>query len=297
MDPDDLANASDEPLVELKELTFGYGARPLLREIDLRIGRHERVALIGPNGAGKSTLLQLIVGLLAPSAGQVRVLGRECRSEADFRVARAKVGLVFQQSDDQLFCPTVLDDVAFGPLNLGRSPAEAAAAAEHTLAALGLEGYGPRVTHRLSGGEKRLVALATVLAMDPELLLLDEPTSGLDTRSEARLLDHLDALPQAMLIVSHDQRVLERLSTRALLLHQGRLVEAELHRHPHQHRHAHLHLHAPGLASDPDHLSALPVHAHPHPHPHAHPDEAEPASTAPSHDRCDGALRDEAHGR
>lgn len=258
------AAASGGLLVELAGLGFGYGAKPLLSGLDLRIGRGERVALIGSNGAGKSTLLKLIVGLLSASVGQVRVLGRECRSEADFRFARAKVGLVFQHSDDQLFCPTVLDDVAFGPLNLGYSPSEAAATAERTLAALGLQGYGARVTHRLSGGEKRLVALATVLAMDPELLLLDEPTSGLDTASEARLLEHLEALPQAMLIVSHEQRVLERLGSRALLLQEGRLVEAELHRHPHQHQHAHLHLHAPGLLNDHDHLSELPVHAQLH---------------------------------
>lgn len=268
------SDASGGLLVELSGLIFGYGltgstastaSTPLLNGIDLRIGRRERVALIGPNGAGKSTLLRLIVGLLTPSAGEVRILGQACRCEADFRLARARVGLVFQHSDDQLFCPTVLDDVAFGPLNLGWSPSRVAAAAERTLAALGLEGYGSRVTHRLSGGEKRLVALATVLAMEPELLLLDEPTSGLDTASEARLLEHLEALPQALLMVSHEQRVLERLSTRALLLQDGRLVDAELHRHPHQHRHVHLHLHAPGLVSDHDHLSDLPLHAHTHP--------------------------------
>ncbi len=259
-----VSGACEERLVELAGIDFGYAAAPLLQGLDLRIGRGERVALIGPNGAGKSTLLRLIVGLLTASAGEVRLLGKACRCEADFRVARARVGLVFQHSDDQLFCPTVLDDVAFGRLNLGDSPAQAAAVAERTLAALGLDGYGPRVTHRLSGGEKRLVALATVLAMEPELLLLDEPTSGLDAVSEARLLAHLEGLPQAMLIVSHEQRVLERLSTRALLLQEGRLVEAELHRHPHQHRHAHLHLHAPGLAGDHEHLDELPVHAHPH---------------------------------
>jgi cobalt/nickel transport system ATP-binding protein len=259
------ATDKDDLLVEFAGVSFGYGAGPLLSDVDLRICRRERVALIGGNGSGKSTLLKLIVGLLTPGTGQIRVLGRDCRQEADFRRVRARVGLVFQHSDDQLFCPTVLDDVAFGPLNLGYSPSEAAAAAERTLAALGLQGYGPRVTHRLSGGEKRLVALATVLAMAPELLLLDEPTSGLDAASEARLLEHLAALPQAMLIVSHEQRVLERLSTRALLLQEGRLVEAALHRHPHQHRHAHLHLHAPGLRSDHDHLAELPVHTHMHP--------------------------------
>lgn len=266
--PEDPA-ARSAGLLELSDVCFGYRAPPLLRGLDLRVGEGERVALIGPNGAGKSTVLRLIVGLLTPSSGRIRVLGRDCRSEADFRVARASVGLVFQNSDDQLFCPTVLDDVAFGPLNLGLPPDQAAAVAERTLAALGLQGYGARVTHRLSGGEKRLVALATVLAMQPRLLLLDEPTSGLDAISEGRLLEHLMALPQAMLIVSHEQRVLERLTTRAVVLQDGALVDAEMHRHPHEHRHAHLHLHARAgsvhhhsLGGEP--LDSELLHAHPH---------------------------------
>lgn len=253
-------------LAELSALGFGYRGRPeLLHEVNLGIGESERIALIGPNGAGKSTLLHLIVGLLRPTAGRIRVLGRDCRNEADFRAVRRDVGLLFQQSDDQLFCPTVLDDVAFGPLNLGHSPEEALALAEQTLAALGLEDYPERVTHRLSGGEKRLVALATVLAMEPRLLLLDEPTSGLDAVSGGRLLEHLADLPQAMLIVSHEQAVLERLTTRAVLLEQGTLHAAELHRHAHAHRHAHLHLHTGGALPGLDHLRDLPVHAHPHP--------------------------------
>jgi cobalt/nickel transport system ATP-binding protein len=256
-------------LLELAAVWFGYRDPPLLRGVDLRVGEGERVALIGPNGAGKSTLLRLAVGLLAPSAGAIRILGRDCRTEADFRVARASIGLVFQNSDDQLFCPTVLDDVAFGPLNLGQPREQAVAVAEQTLEALGLQGYGARVTHRLSGGEKRLVALATVLAMRPRLLLLDEPTSGLDATSEGRLLEHLAALPQAMLIVSHEQRILERLTTRAVVLEQGVLVDAEMHRHPHHHRHAHLHLHAHATAAGHDHLAAGDateqlLHDHPH---------------------------------
>jgi cobalt/nickel transport system ATP-binding protein len=277
-------------LAELSAIGFGYPGRPaLLHGVDLGIGASERIALIGPNGAGKSTLLHLIVGLLRPTAGRICLLGRECSSEADFRVARRELGLLFQQSDDQLFCPTVLDDVAFGPLNLGHAPEQASAIAEQTLAALGLEGYGERVTHRLSGGEKRLVALATVLAMEPRLLLLDEPTNGLDAVSAERLLDHLAGLPQAMLIVSHEQAVLERLTTRAVLLEHGTLREAELHRHAHAHRHAHLHLHAEPVDAGAkhwkehlqvhlqdhlqqhrqqhlqDHLRDLSVHAHPHP--------------------------------
>jgi cobalt/nickel transport system ATP-binding protein len=174
------------------------------------------------------------------------------------------VGLLFQHSDDQLFCPTVLDDVAFGPLNLGQSPARARAVAEGTLAALGLDGFAERVTHRLSAGEKRLVALATVLAMEPEVLLLDEPTNGLDETTEARLIDYLAASDQTMVVVSHDRRFLERLVTRAVVLRDGVLQEAELHRHPHRHEHAHLHIHVPGESAAQVHDAPVPAHTDHH---------------------------------
>jgi len=253
-----------EPLLELIGVHFGYVGRPVLRGVDLRLAAGERVALIGPNGAGKTTLLHLLVGLVRPDAGEVRVFGRPRRTEADFREVRARLGLLFQDSDDQLFCPTVLEDVAFGPLNLGRTLAQARADAEQTLDALGLAGLAGRVTHRLSGGEKRLVALATILAMHPAVLLLDEPTNGLDEATEERLLGHLAGLPQAMLIVSHDRRVLERLAGRAVVLAEGRLAEGILHRHPHTHQHAHLHVHAPGEVAGHGDPSGAPVHAEHH---------------------------------
>jgi cobalt/nickel transport system ATP-binding protein len=231
----------DQPLLELAGVHFRYSDRAVLRGADLQLAAGQRVALIGANGAGKTTLLHLLVGLARPSAGEVRAFGHPRRTEADFREVRTRVGLLFQDSDDQLFCPTVIEDVAFGPLNLGRGAARARADAEQTLAALGLAGFADRVTHRLSGGEKRLVALATILAMHPQVLLLDEPTNGLDETMRERLIGHLCALPQAMLIVSHDHLVLERLASRALVLAEGRLTEGTLHRHPH--RHAHLHVH------------------------------------------------------
>lgn len=251
-----------EPLLELRGVGFRYGAREVLRDAGCRLYPHDRVALLGPNGAGKSTLLHLLVGLQRPDRGTVIAFGRPCLAEADFVPVRARVGLLFQHSDDQLFCPTVLDDVAFGPLNLGHPPAAARAIAEGTLAALGLDGFGERLTHRLSGGERRLVALATVLAMEPEVLLLDEPTNGLDEATEARLISHLQGLPQAMLIVSHDRRFLAQLAHRALVLRDGSLSAAQLHRHAHLHEHAHLHLHVPdagGLPAAVDHHDGLGI--------------------------------------
>ena len=132
--------------------------------------------------------------------------------------------------------------MAFGPLNLGFSQQQAITQATETLRQLGMEGFAERVTYRLSGGEKRMVALATVLAMKPEVLLLDEPTNGLDEQAQERLLGHLASLPQAMIIVSHDKEVIARLASRALVLKEGAMHPAVLHRHPHQHDHLHLHI-------------------------------------------------------
>jgi cobalt/nickel transport system ATP-binding protein len=248
------------PLLALSRIHFGYPEREVLGGIDLALYPGERIALIGPNGSGKTSVLHLLMGLLRPSKGVVRAFGVERRKESDFREIRRRVGLLFQDSEDQLFCPTVLEDVAFGPLNLGRSPEQARSIAESALTDLGLPGLGERVTHRLSGGEKRLVALAAVLAMGPEVLLLDEPTNGLDEEAERRLVEHLAGLRQAMIFVSHDRRLVGRLATRAVLLREGRLREARVHSHPHTHTHNHVHVHPADPDADPRHAGACPVH-------------------------------------
>lgn len=254
-----------EALIRLEGVGFEYPGRAVLEDVDFDLREGERVALLGGNGVGKSTLLHLMVGLLRPRSGRVFAFGRERVAEADFREVRARAGMVFQDPDDQLFCPTVLEDVAFGPLNLGLDRAAAVQRAEQTLAALGLEPLAGRVTHKLSGGEKRLVSLATVLAMQPQVLLLDEPGNGLDGPALQRLLGHLESLPQAMLLVSHDPRLIARLANRAVLLQDRRLHEAVLHSHPHAHQHVHLHVHVPGLESDHAHDRGPidhPGHAH-----------------------------------
>ena len=191
----------------------------------LRVDAGQRVGLVGSNGSGKTTLLWLIVGLLRAGGGRIELFGKNRSTEADFRAVRGRVGLLFQDADDQLFCPTVAEDVAFGPLNLGRSREDVRRLVADTLESLGLAGYEDRVTYKLSGGEKRLVSLATVLAMEPEMLLLDEPTSGLDEDSAERVTQILLALPQAMLIVSHDRALLQRLETRTVKLQGGSIVE------------------------------------------------------------------------
>jgi cobalt/nickel transport system ATP-binding protein len=214
------------PLFRLQGLRFGYDpARPVLDAADFSLHAGDKLALVGANGSGKTTLLHLMMGLLRPNAGRIEAFGAERRSEADFRPVRGRAGLLFQDSDDQLFCPTVAEDVAFGPLNQGHPPATVRTLVRETLAALGLEGFEDRVTHKLSGGQKRLVALATVLAMRPEVLLLDEPTNALDADTEARLVAILQRLPQAMVIISHDDAFLARITRRRLRLQAGRLVE------------------------------------------------------------------------
>ncbi len=234
-------------LFDLLDVAVGRAGRPVLTAVSMTLAAGERLALVGANGAGKTTLLRTLVGLERPTAGRLVAFGRERRGEADFHEVRARAGFLFQDPDDQLFSPTVIEDVAFGPLNLGLDPATAKARALATLDRLGLAGLAMRVTHRLSGGEKRLVSLAGVLAMGPQALLLDEPTNALDDVHRDRLVEILAALDVAMVIVSHDRLFLEKLATRALLLKDGRLAPASLHRHVHVHDHVHIH----GL--DPDH--------------------------------------------
>ena len=154
--------------INISGLEFSYSPdRPVLCGCDFRLEPAERVALTGANGSGKTTLLHLIVGLVRPSAGKIEVFGKERREEADFFEVRQRIGLLFQDSDDQLFCPTVAEDVAFGPLNLGVKREQVHEIVSQTLADLGLGGYENRITYQLSSGEKRLAALATVLAMQP----------------------------------------------------------------------------------------------------------------------------------
>jgi len=210
------------PLIELESVSFGYRAgHAVLSDVTVRLLPGERIGLLGANGSGKTTLLHLVVGLLKPTSGTIRAFGLPRREEADFLEVRQRAGLVFQDSDDQLFSPTVLEDVAFGPLNLGKSPDAARRIASETLRLVGMAGFEERVTYQLSGGEKRLIALATVLAMHPDVLLLDEPTNGLDETSCARVLGVLMALPQAMMIVSHEREFVNRLATRTVSIERG----------------------------------------------------------------------------
>jgi cobalt/nickel transport system ATP-binding protein len=215
------------PLIKLTDIVFGYPGRPkVLDHLNFTLNPEELVGLIGPNGCGKSTLLGIIMGLLKPQAGTVEILGQVCTEEKHFRPLRPKIGFVFQDANDQLFCPTVADDLAFGPLNMGYSRAEADHIAQGVLKTLGLRDFGSRITYDLSGGEKKLVALGTALALNPEVLILDEPTNFLDVQAVSRLEEVILALKLPALVVSHDFGFLKKLVQKYYKLENGRLGEA-----------------------------------------------------------------------
>jgi len=229
-------------VIELDRVTVTRGGRCVLENLSLTLHAGERLALVGANGAGKTTLLRTIVGLEA-AAGSIMAFNVQCRRELDFRKVRARAAYLFQDPDDQLFCPTVIDDVAFGPLNLGVRWEDAMSLARALLSDLALDHLADCVTHHLSDGEKRLVSLAAVLAMRPAVLLLDEPTNALDESHMQRMLDILSRQAAAMIVVSHDWALLERLCDRVVLLREGRLSPAVLHRHPQWIDQVHVHVH------------------------------------------------------
>jgi cobalt/nickel transport system ATP-binding protein len=214
----------DGAQIEIEHLHYVYpDGFEALRGIDLRIGAGEKVALVGPNGAGKSTLILHLNGIFEPSHGIVRV-GGEVVDRRSVRRIRALVGLVFQDPDDQLFSPTVYEDVAFGPLHMGIPQEQIHARVERALAAVGMSGAERRMPHRLSLGQRKRVAIASVLSMDPSILVLDEPTSGLDPRGRRELIRLLDGMSQTMIVSTHDMRLVAELFPRMLIMDEGRLT-------------------------------------------------------------------------
>ncbi|MGD8996609.1 MAG: ATP-binding cassette domain-containing protein [Anaerolineae bacterium] len=212
-----------DAFIEIKKLSFAYpNGRQALERIELAVQEGEKLALVGPNGAGKSTLLLHLNGLLRGN-GLVRVMGREVE-EPHLSWIRAQVGMVFQNPDDQLFSPTVFDDVAFGPLYAGLPEDEIRRRVDWALAQVGLEDYADRVSHHLSMGEKKRVAIATVLSMKPRILVLDEPTAGLDPRTRRRLIGLLRQLPQTMLVATHDMNLVAKICRRAVILDGGEVI-------------------------------------------------------------------------
>ncbi len=208
----------------IDELHYRYpDGTPSLRGLSLRVEPGEKVALIGPNGAGKSTLLLNLNGVLRAQAGSVTVFGQTL-TPATEREVRGKIGLLFSNPDDQLFSPTVFDDVAYGPLHMGLPPHEVRERAESALAAVGMGDFAARPPHRLSLGQKKRVAIASVLSMGTPLLALDEPSANLDPRSRRELITLLAALPLTILVATHDLGLVADLLPRAVLLDGGQVV-------------------------------------------------------------------------
>lgn len=228
-------------LIRLEDVSFHYpGGARVLDNLNFQLREGDRVGLIGPNGSGKTTLFHLIMGLLRPSSGTIEIFGRTVRDEREFKEIRPRIGLLFQDADDQLFSPTVLEDVAFGPLNLGKSQKEAIDISLKTLDLFGMMGFENRITHKLSGGEKRLVSLATVLAMEPQILLLDEPTAGLDETTRAKLIEILKNIDLSYILISHEVDFLSETTDCTYGMENGRvLTEDEMCLHPHYHGHIH----------------------------------------------------------
>ena len=212
------------PVLDVRGLAYAYpDGRQALFGVDLHVHRGETVALLGPNGAGKTTLVLHLNGILTAGAGSVAVSGLPV-VPANHREIRRRVGIVFQDPDDQLFMPTVRDDVAFGPANLGvRGPA-LDRRVDDALEQVGMAQYADRPPHHLSFGQRRRVAVATVLAMDPEILVLDEPSSNLDPAARRELAEILRALPVTMLMVTHDLPYALELCARSVVLSDGVVV-------------------------------------------------------------------------
>lgn len=218
------ANADGGPPTLLVEnLSFSYpDGHVALRDVSLQIRRGEKVALVGPNGAGKSTLMLHLNGILN-GQGQVQITGLPV-TKPHLPVIRAKVGMVFQNPDDQLFSPTVFEDVAFGPLHMGLTGDEVRTRVARALEQVGMGGYADRLSHHLSVGEKKRIAIATVLSMAPEILVLDEPSAGLDPRARRGLITQLHELSLTMLVSTHDMRMVEELFLRMVIMDEGRIV-------------------------------------------------------------------------
>jgi energy-coupling factor transporter ATP-binding protein EcfA2 len=292
-DPAVLSKPEASPLVAVKDYSFSYpDGTQALRKIHFKINRGESVAIVGENGAGKTTLLHCLLGILE-GRGEHLFEGIPINRRRRRNLWR-RIGIIFQDPADQLFCPTCAEEVAFGPRQMGVKKEALAQRVYQALTQVHLQGYEDRIPQHLSGGERKRLAIATVLAMQPDILILDEPTAGLDPQGEELLLNILQGLPQTRILVSHDPYLTAKLTQRTVVLHQGEIVRdystheflhdqdrarlnlltltsrrehcreirALQHQHAHSHRHRHLHEHR--------HRHGDLEHSHPHEHEHNH---------------------------
>jgi cobalt/nickel transport system ATP-binding protein len=215
-------------LIVLDNIHFSYPPNiEVFRGFNFSLKQGERIGIMGANGSGKTTLFYLIMGLIKPQGGRVLIWGKPRKDEEDFREVRRRVGFLFQDPDDQLFMPTVEEDIAFGPLNLGKRPKETQRIVEEICEKLGISDLRKRVTLKLSWGQKRLVSLATILAMRPQVILLDEPTASIDDKIKQRVADYLNSRERELIIASHDREFLNQLCTKIYYLKSSTLTPVE----------------------------------------------------------------------
>jgi cobalt/nickel transport system ATP-binding protein len=213
----------DGSILSIKDLEFTYpDGQTALRQVSLELQSGEKAALVGPNGAGKSTLMLHLNGILQ-GQGEVCIAGLPINKE-NLPIIRGVVGMVFQNPDDQLFSPTVFEDVAFGPLHMGLPEQQVKNRVREALEKVEMSCYAERLSHHLSMGEKKRVAIATVLSMDPQLLALDEPTSGLDPRARRDLIDLLENMQISTLVATHDMRMIQKTIPRMIIMDEGRVI-------------------------------------------------------------------------
>jgi cobalt transport protein ATP-binding subunit len=211
-------------VLSVRDLHFSYHNEHLaLRGVSFELCEGDKVALVGPNGAGKSTLMLHLNGILTGQEGDV-IIGEDRITRDNLPAIRAMVGVVFQSPDDQLFSPTVFEDVAFGPLHMGLPKDEVIARVDSALEAVRMSSYKDRLSHHLSVGEKKRIAIATVLSMNPQILILDEPSAGLDPRARRTLINLLRDLPITMLVSTHDMKLVDELFPRTIVMDEGRIV-------------------------------------------------------------------------
>ncbi len=216
----------DNQIIVIKNLSFSYpGGKQIFDGLNFSLKRGDKIGLIGSNGSGKTTFFHLIAGLLKPDRGEIYVFNKKRVLEKDFFEVRQRISLMFQDADDQLFCPTVEEDIAFGPFNLGKSKEEVKSIVEETCKSLGISDLRKQITYKLSGGEKKLVSFATLIAMKPECLLLDEPTAGLDEETTNRLLIYLKSYFDTYVIASHDLTFLREAVTEFYHLKNGKIIQ------------------------------------------------------------------------
>ena len=209
-------------MIEFQNVSFSYGDAPVVQDLSFSINKGETVGLIGANGAGKSTIMKLMLGLISGS-GEIKVDGLPvCRE--NLAEIRKKIGFVLQDSDNQMFMPTVYEDMIFGPRNYGLSKEETDKRVDEILRQLGLESLKHRHNHKISGGEKRMAAIATILAMEPEMILMDEPSTALDPVNRRTIINTINRLPQTKLIASHDLDMILDTCQRVILLSHGAIA-------------------------------------------------------------------------